>query len=852
LVTYLHGNDYEKLSAARVAYDGTVLDPFGLEIAEGIRDGYFLTAPVVHVGTHWIAVWENRCTRISHDGVILDPGGKRVFQVGRSVGLAFDGTDLLALADSNEAVRLDTSCTPVGSSFRVGPDWTSEREFEASGLSFDGSHYVATYTQSDLGLPDRLLAQRISVDGMLVGDPIMVREATWARDSMDTEGWFGVNGNVASRTGFSLVAYGFHTWNPTTRFGEPGVLMARTLGTDGGLGEERLLSTKPSGRLPSVQAAWQGFAVAREDDLLELDADGNPLATSQQRVGALAFDGTRLFAALGEPPPQLAILDSNLERLHETTILLAKESAQYNVQVACNGEVYLVVWSTVTEDGTGERLFASRLSTSGQILDAEPLLLVDRSYYSTRAAVASNGSDFLVAWSDTDIKAKRVTGSGRIVDEIPIDVTGPYDSGGHGYPEIASNGSDYLVAWRFAFSYELSHPGPTLVAARVSARGKVLDETPLILLRAPGVAYTENIHSVAVSSNGSSYFVTSHLRSSSGSSETGWVDSPIEIMRVDADGVVGQTVSTGQRGFVTSFVWGHDQGFLTWATESSELLGARVAFTGTLLDPEGFSISPPGEGPWNHDAEGSAAWDGHRYWVNWQGREGDLKVARVTEGGVVLDRDALAVLWAGGSVPGLFALAASGEQVLAAYPNWAGAASPPPSLNGRFLCGDSECEPGGGSGAAGEGGTAGESGAGGDGGVAGDTGGSSGSSGSSGRGGNTTGGGESSTGGQTSGGEGGDSSGSAARTGSAGSAGDAGMDQDDAERAAATDDSGCACRTRSHVSPSTRCASWVLGLLALSVLVRRRRLRSRENRPREGWAIARNPCLRTSKFFSVS
>jgi len=99
----------------------------------------------------------------------------------------------------------------------------------------------------------------------------------------------------------------------------------------------------------------------------------------------------------------------------------------YHVGVAVAGATVLVVWSD-TNHVYGERLG----------LDAAPFVIAD----GQNAAVASNGSEFLVTWTENSYgEAQRIATSGKFVEEPTSAVAA------NGFPVVAaSDGRDYLLA----------------------------------------------------------------------------------------------------------------------------------------------------------------------------------------------------------------------------------------------------------------------------------------------------------------------------------------------------------------------------------------------------------------------
>lgn len=135
--------------------------------------------------------------------------------------------------------------------------------------------------------------------------------------------------------------------------------------------------------------------------------------------------------------------------------------------VASNGSIYLLVWA---QGWPTQEVYAVRLSPSGLLLDPGPLVLSAVNRYedwAEKPTVASNGTDFLVAWSRRwpGIEAIRLSANGTVLDQAPLLIAGDR-IGFFNTLAIASNGSDYLIAWSGS---------PAAECARVTSSGVLLD-----------------------------------------------------------------------------------------------------------------------------------------------------------------------------------------------------------------------------------------------------------------------------------------------------------------------------------------------------------------------------------------
>ena len=110
---------------------------------------------------------------------------------------------------------------------------------------------------------------------------------------------------------------------------------------------------------------------------------------------------------------------------------------------------------------------------------------------STTPAVAALGTNYLVAWQDyrnaslsyhSDIYAARVTGDGVLLDTNGIAVCTGTNSNYH--PAVASNGTNFLVAWE---GYDVG--GNDILGARVGPNGLVLDTNGFMISHAANAQF---------------------------------------------------------------------------------------------------------------------------------------------------------------------------------------------------------------------------------------------------------------------------------------------------------------------------------------------------------------------------
>jgi hypothetical protein len=264
-------------------------------------------------------------------------------------------------------------------------------------------------------------------------------------------------------------------------------------------------------------------------------------------------------------------------------------SSLYQVEpaVASNGINYLVAWTDTSSSGI--QIYAVRVTQEGGALDVPPLALTSAIRERQTPAVASNGTDYFVTWMDFrntnwDIYGARVLGSGSsssaVVDRNGFAISA--DTAFEDAPAVASDKKDYFVVWR----QEVGSRGD-IDGARVTSAGVVLDT--------PGIALATNLvehYSPRVASNKSNYLV----------------------------------------------VWAEYQALTVW-----DVYGRRVAADGTLLDRSSIAISAGAREQYQPDV----ASDGTDYFVVWTdyslSENYDIYGSRVTGEGVVQDTSGLAL-----------------------------------------------------------------------------------------------------------------------------------------------------------------------------------------------------------------
>ncbi|HTW90936.1 MAG TPA: hypothetical protein VMH22_04440 [bacterium] len=329
------------------------------------------------------------------------------------------------------------------------------------------------------------------------------------------------------------------------------------------------------------------------------------------------------------------------EFLIDTTIqYVAAPGYQQDPAVAFDGVNFLVVWTDWVSDSSSG-IYATRVTPAGALLDPSAIVLSTAGSEQQSPAVAFDGTNFLAVWVDNrdsgyDVFAARVTPQGTVLDPSSIPVsTAQYDQE---YPAVAFDGTDFLVVWSNDWRSDSSSD---IYAARVTPQGTVLDPTGFAVSTAAGAQ-----SSPTVAFDGVNSLVT-------------WSDprsdpyGDIYAARVTPQGTVldpsGIVISAAANSQESPFVAFDGTEYLvawydTRSTNYADVYAARVTPAGTVLDPSGIAVSTAA----GYQNAECVAFDGTNFWVTWSDYRsgtayGDIYAARVTPQGTVLDPSGIAV-----------------------------------------------------------------------------------------------------------------------------------------------------------------------------------------------------------------
>ena len=255
-----------------------------------------------------------------------------------------------------------------------------------------------------------------------------------------------------------------------------------------------------------------------------------------------------------------------------------------------------------------------------------------------KASIAANGDDFLITGctalgSNPGIFGVFVTGLGKVSSQFSL-ATGDCLPEIVAKPSIAFGGSNYLVAYHQTLPFRVNQ---LIRGNRVSAGGVVLDGSDGFLVSDATIA---DRCCVAVGFDGTNYLVVW--------SERGASDTKIYGARIAPNGqnlgVFPITSAIPGQQFGPKVAFDGTNYLVIWseisAVTGEDISGARIAPTGTVLDPEGFRIATTTF----HDRNPEIAFDGSNYLVVWENVEPlgtfanyRIRGTRISKAGVLLD-----------------------------------------------------------------------------------------------------------------------------------------------------------------------------------------------------------------------
>ncbi|MFW5875241.1 MAG: hypothetical protein ACOCXM_00760, partial [Myxococcota bacterium] len=631
--------DGRDIYGARVAADGTLLDPLGISLS--LEPGTQRAPAVAAAGDEWFVVWQDDRgstdldifgTRVDSDGSVKDPEGLPI--------VTEDG-------DQDEP-----DVASDGTSYLVA--WADGRNDATTGLDIYGSRVATDGTVLDpsgVALSNAPDVQRLPAVGS-TGSGWLV---AWTDARLSGTGDFDVHATRVSSTGAVLDPSGFSVSAETGHQAVPAIASE---------GTEYLVVWED--RRDSSSNGWDVYGARVSTDGAVIDPAGVPISdeqSSDQMLPTVAWDGTQYLTTWDDARNDCSA-PCDVYAARVATDGTVVDTAGFPVvtfggdqrmnDVASTGSGSLVVWADNRESETQPSdIYAARVASDGSVMEADGFPVSLQANVQSFGATASNGVDYLVVWSDfrnftpdlLDVYGVRVSPDGTVLDPLGIPIgTGP---GRQESPAVASDGTDFLVAWSDDVNEDVS--GTDVRAARVRSDGTVAEESGFDVTSAGGAQARP-----AIASNGTTYLVAWQDDRVDG---TDW---DIFGARVASDGTVldptgipvssesfnqsGQSVASDGAGY---FVAWHDARDGT----QFDIFGSRLAADGTVEDPTGIPVSTAAENQFFPEA----TFNGSDYFLAWHdarnGGDGDYDVFGnfVSPAGTVVGAGDLPIAVVGGS-----------------------------------------------------------------------------------------------------------------------------------------------------------------------------------------------------------
>jgi hypothetical protein len=498
-----NGDSGQDIWGARVSRSGRVLDPDGFPIST--RAGGQRRPCVAFDGTDYLVAWEDYRdrsspsdifgARVSGSGVVLDPDGFCVSNAPDAQSLpaaAFDGTNYLIVWEddrggdpggkdiygarvSPSGEVLDTSGVAISAAQR-GQLWPS--------IAFDGVNYLVCWLDrrnEEYWKYTDLYCSRVSKEGLpLDPDGLLITTAetenlfpgvafdgenylvVWARSGNYWGPDPSLYGVRVTRQGMvqdpeaKLIASGaVLDFPPRIAFGRGNYLVVWGEGQ-----RSNVLPETPCGGGDLHPDVFGAIVTTSGDAQIP---GGAPLAVGpnwQQEPAAAFGDGEYMVVWTdwrgGWNNPDIygtRVSPYGWPLDDEPFAVCVAPGLQTSPAIAYDGERYLVVWTDL------ERIWAARVTSEGVVLDPDRIAVSDSSYVARSPAVAFDGTNYLVVWWNTEwmfespgiysIVGARVTPSGEVLDPDGVDISSSWlrGLGCSILPSLVFNGSDYVVTW---------------------------------------------------------------------------------------------------------------------------------------------------------------------------------------------------------------------------------------------------------------------------------------------------------------------------------------------------------------------------------------------------------------------
>ncbi len=506
------GGSYD-IYGSRVAQDGTVLNTAGIAISTATENQ--MNPDVSFDGTNYLVVWEDERTdtldiyasRIAQNGIVLDPAGIEISGATdeqNRPSIDFDGTNYLVVWDDHRTgseydiygTRVDTGgnvLNPAGIAISTAAD-----DQNLPTVSFDGTNYLVVWHDRRNGSTYDIYGARVNQSGAVQEtEGIIISDLDVSQISPEvisySNQWLTVwrdrrNGNYNDIYGSRISASGIVT-------DEDGILIG---------------SSVPAQSKPAVAFDGTNYLVVWQEDRgggppfdiygmrvtpggYYLDTDPIPISTvsGSQEYPAVAFDNDSTFLVVWQDDRSGSDYDIYGARVSTSGNVLdppgiaisTATGRQRFPSVAFDGTNFLVVWADERSSVSTDDIYGTIVQPNGNVLSPLGNVIADDDYWQDNPSVAFDGTNYLVVWWDygsgsfeTDIYGVRVNQTGNPIDASSIAISTADNE--QLFPVVAFDGTNYLVVW---FDKRNSNASD-IYGSRVAQNGTVLDASGLPII----------------------------------------------------------------------------------------------------------------------------------------------------------------------------------------------------------------------------------------------------------------------------------------------------------------------------------------------------------------------------------
>lgn len=203
--------------------------------------------------------------------------------------------------------------------------------------------------------------------------------------------------------------------------------------------------------------------------------DTDPIVFGKGSYAAVASNGTATIVAISDASFAVRVVRLNADgSVIDTQPIVANSHISTHLAAATNGAEFVVAWTEDHGDGfevAQDDIYAVRLGATGLPIDASPIVIASGPVTQTEPTVASDGRDFLIAYSDdANLRMKRLLREGTVVDAVAV-IGGFHVTA----PRIEFQASRYILTWTDQYSFDPSSGASEARTVTVDSRGAMVD-----------------------------------------------------------------------------------------------------------------------------------------------------------------------------------------------------------------------------------------------------------------------------------------------------------------------------------------------------------------------------------------